>query len=108
MSEFAGTLTERVTIERPTGTRNAMGLQQTGWERLFRCLAAILPEAPGPQSEAMALSAMPRFKVTIRRRDGVTIDQRVVWKKRLLMVRQILEDPRAKDRLVLRCEEVRQ
>lgn len=107
MSEFAGTLRERVSIERPVGVRTAMGLQQSGWERVCRCLASVVPEGAGSEAEAMALSAMPRFRVTIRKRDGIAIDQRVSWRGRLLMVRQLLEDPRAKDRLELRCEEVR-
>lgn len=106
--EFAGTLSERIRIERQAATRNAMGLQEYGWEPLLRCNAAVTVEGAGPESEAMALSAMPRFRVVIRRRDEVAIDQRIVWKKRLLMIRQLLDDPRAKDRITLRCEEVRQ
>ncbi len=107
MREFAGTLRERIIIERPVGARTPMGLQQSAWETVCRCLAAILPEGAGAESEAMALSAMPRFRVVIRKRDGVAIDQRIKWNKRLLVIRQLLDDPRAKDRIVMRCEEVR-
>ena len=108
MSEFAGTLNERIIIERPVGERTPMGVQQTEWELLCTCLAAIVLEGSGAESEAMALSAMPRFRVTIRNRDGVAIDQRVNWRGKLMMVRQILDDPRMRDRMVMRCEEVRQ
>jgi head-tail adaptor len=107
MSEFAGTLRERIIIERPSSTRNAMGLQEPGWEELCRCLAAVTLESVGPESEAQSLSAMPRYRVTIRRRDGIAIDQRIRWKGRSLIARQLLDDPRAKDRMVMRCEEVR-
>ncbi|HKP35123.1 MAG TPA: head-tail adaptor protein [Sphingomicrobium sp.] len=107
MTEFAGTLRERVIIERPISSRNAMGLQEPGWEEVSRCLAAVVLETVGPESEAQALSAMPRYRVTIRKRDGVGLDQRIRWKSRSLMVRQLLDDPRAKDRIVMRCEEVR-
>jgi head-tail adaptor len=72
-----------------------------------RCLAAIVLEGAGAESEGQALSAMPRFRVTIRRRDGIAIDQRIGWRGRFLMVRQMLDDPREKDRIVMRCEEVR-
>jgi len=51
---------------------------------------------------------MPRFRVTIRSRDGVVIDQRINWRGKLMTVRQILDDPRARDRILMRCEEVRQ
>ena len=107
MSEFAGSLRERVTIERPVSLRNAMGLQEPGWEEVCQCLAGVALESVGAESEAQALSAMPRFRVTIRERDGIGLGQRIRWSGRFLMVRQLLTDPRAKDRIVMRCEEVR-
>lgn len=107
MSEFAGTLRERVAIERPTSLRNAMGVQEAGWEEVCRCLASVALEGVGPESEAQALSAMPRYRVTLRRREGLAIDQRVRWSGRRLMIRQLLDDPRLPDRIALRCEEVR-
>ena len=105
--EFAGTLNERILVERQVASRNAMGLQDYGWETAFRCLASVVHEGVGAEAEAMSLSAMPRFRVTIRKRDGVAIDQRVSWNGRFLMVRQLLADPMAKDRITMRCEEVR-
>ena len=107
MSEFAGTLRERVLIERPISVRNAMGLQEPGWEEVCRCLASIALESVGAESEGQALSSMPRYRVTIRRRDGIALDQRVSWGLRKLMVRQLLDDPKTRDRIALRCEEVR-
>lgn len=107
MREFAGALSERVIIERPITTRTAAGLREAGWETVASCFAGIAPEGAGPEAEAMTLSAMPRFRVTIRYREGIAIDQRVSWGARRMMVRQLLYDPKAKDRLILRCEEVR-
>ena len=107
MSEFAGTLRERIIIERPSEARTAMGLQVAGWEEVARCLAAVEPDGAGIEREAMAFSAMPRFKVSIRLREGVAIDQRIRWGTRLLMIRQMISDPRLGDRIVMRCEEVR-
>ena len=105
--EFAGTLRERILIERPISTRNSMGLQEPGWEEVCRCLASVVLESVGPESEGQALSAMPRFRVAIRQRDGIALDQRITWNARKMMVRQLLDDPREKDRIVMRCEEVR-
>lgn len=107
MTEFAGRLRERISIERPTMTRTPTGLQEAGWEPVGRYLAAIELEGVGPESEGQALSAMPRLRVTIRRRTGITIDQRIRWGSRTLMIRQMLDDPRFPERLVLRCEELR-
>jgi head-tail adaptor len=107
MTEFAGTLRERLIVERPTSLRNAMGLQEPGWEEVCRCLGSVLLETVGAESEAQALSSMPRYRVTIRKRDGIGLNQRIRWNGRSLVVRQMLDDPRAKDRIVMRCEEVR-
>lgn len=108
MSEFAGTLNERITIEQAIGARTPMGVQQSDWAVVCRCLASIVLEGAGAESEAQALSAMPRFRVTIRRRDGIAIDQRINWRGKLMMVRQMLDDPRTRDRIIMRCEEIRQ
>lgn len=107
MNEFAGTLRERIIIERPGEERNAMALLAASWEEVARCLAAIIPDGVGAEREAMALSALPRFRVSIRPRDGIAIDQRILWGKRVLMIRQMSGDPRRGDRIVMRCEEVR-
>jgi head-tail adaptor len=107
MSEFAGTLRERVVVERPVSLRNAMALQEPGWEEVCRCLAAVVLETVGAESEGQALSAMPRYRVTIRQRDGITVGQRIHWSGRTFAVRQLLDDPRTKDRIAMRCEEVR-
>lgn len=107
MTEFAGTLRERIIIEQPVSLRNDMGLQEPGWEQVCSCLAAITLESIGVESQAQALSAMPKYQVTIRRRDGMNIGLRVRWRGRTFLVRQLVDDPRTKDRIVLRCEETR-
>lgn len=105
--EFAGLLRERIVIERPAAERSAIGVSAGGWEPVARCLAAIAPEGIGPESEGQALSAMPRFRVTLRVRDGIGVGQRIRWGKRLLGVRQRVDDPALGDRIILRCEEQR-
>jgi SPP1 family predicted phage head-tail adaptor len=105
--EFAGLLRERVVIERPAGEWSPQGSRTSCWEEVARCLASVTPEGAGAQSEAMALSAMPRFQVLIRTREDIAIDQRLRWRGRLLAFRQIVEDPRQRDRQLLRCEETR-
>lgn len=107
MSEFAGTLKERISIERPADLRTASGLQSAGWEPVAQCLAAIVAEGAGAEAEAMALSAMPRFRVTIRKRDGIAVGQRISWGERAMLVKQRIDDPKLPDRILLRCEEMR-
>lgn len=105
--EFAGRLRERIAIEKAVAGRTPTGTQIAGWEQIVRCLAAITPEGAGAEREGMALSAMQRFAVLIRRRDGIQPGQRVQWGERWLSIRQVIEDPRTPDRMTLRCEEVR-
>jgi head-tail adaptor len=105
--EFAGTLRERILIERPVAARDAMGLRATDWEEVCRCFAAIALDGAGADVEAQALSSMPRYRIMIRRRDGIAVGERVSWGGRTMLVRQLLDDPRAKDRITLRCEEIR-
>jgi len=105
--EFAGTLIQRIIIEQPVSARTETGMQESGWEVVARCLAAVVPEGAGPESEGQALSAMARFRVTIRRREGIAVGQRLRWGARVLMVRQRIDDPGLADRIVLRCEEIR-
>jgi head-tail adaptor len=107
MSEFAGTLRERVRIERPVDLRTESGLQQAGWEPVASCLASIIAEGAGAEAEGQTLSAMPRFKVTIRWREGISVGQRVIWGERAMLVKQRIDDPLLRDRILLRCEEVR-
>ena len=107
MTEFAGTLRERIIVERKVTSRTPTGLQQDGWETVATCFAGVALEGIGTETQGMALSAMPRVRVTIRRRDGIAIDQRIRWGARILMIRQLLDDPQAKDRLTMRCDEVR-
>jgi head-tail adaptor len=87
MSEFAGTLAQRVRIERPAALRTAGGLQAGGWEEVASCLAEIVPEGVGAEAEGQVLSAMPRFRVTIRARDGIAVGQRVKWRGRAMLIR---------------------
>ena len=68
--EFAGRLRERVVVEALTGERNALGAQMPEYEVVARCLAAVAPEGVGAEAEGQALSAMARFRVTIRVRDS--------------------------------------
>lgn len=107
MSEFAGTLKERIIVERPADLRTASGLQTAGWEPVTRCLAAIVAEGAGPEAEAQALSSMPRYRVTIRNRDGIAVGQRVLWGARAMLVKQRIDNPKFPDRILLRCEEMR-
>lgn len=107
MSEFAGSLREVVVIEELIDRRTASGLQDQGWLEVAECHAAIVPDGSGAEAEGAALSALARFRVTIRSGPAVAVGQRVRWSELNMSVRQVITDPRRADRVVLRCEEMR-
>lgn len=106
-AEFAGTLREQIVLERAVASRSPAGVLINEWRAFACCRAAVQPEGAGPEGEAMALSAMPRVRVTLRRREEVMVGQRMQWRERTFLVGQVIDDLRTPDRLVLRCEEVR-
>lgn len=106
-AEFAGSLSEQVLIEQPAAARDALGVREDGWETVCRCRASVRLESVGAQAQGEALSALSRYRVTIRRRDGIALDQRVSWGERRMIVRQLFDDPLQKDRIAMQCEEVR-
>lgn len=104
--EFAGTLSEHIVIERRSALRDGLGLRQQIWELVCRCRASVRPDGFGAASQGEAASALPKYRITIRPRDGIAIDQRISWGQRKMLVRQLVDDPAAKDRIEMRCEEM--
>jgi head-tail adaptor len=107
MSEFAGALRERVTIERRLGNRDALGGATGRYAYDGAAWAVISPLVPADLNVADSLSAMPRWQVTLRKREGIDLRTRLLWRGRVLGVRGCISDPRDPARMVLTCEEVR-
>lgn len=105
--EFAGSLRERVTIEQPNPARDALGGRAGGYLYDGAAWAGVSPLLPADLSEADALSALPRWSVTLRKREGIVPDTRLVWRGRYLRVRGVVSDPAHPARMVLTCQEVR-
>ena len=104
--EFAGTLTQRVTIERRAGDRDQAGGATGGWPAIATTFAAIAPAGTTDIEAGEALDARPRWGVTMRPAD-VIFGDRLRWGARLLAVRSVVADPRTPDRMMLECEEER-
>ncbi len=106
-AEFAGALRERVTIEQPSLTRDSLGGRVRGWTYDGAAWARVTPLIPAGPIAGDALSALPRWQVTLRKREGIGPGSRLVWRGRFLMVRTGISDPETPGRLVLTCEEMR-
>ncbi len=107
MPEFAGTLRERVTIERRLGNRDALAGATGAYAYEGVAWAAVSPLVSADLTVADSLSAMPRWQVTMRKREGIDLRTRLVWRGRFLGVRGVVSDPRDPARMVLTCEEKR-
>ncbi len=107
MSEFSGTLRERVTIERRLGNRDALGGAVGAYAYDGAAWASLMPMVPADLAAADSLSALPRWQVTMRKREGIDMRTRLVWRGKFLGVRGVLSDPRDPARMVLTCQEAR-
>lgn len=107
VSEFAGRLDQRIELWERSPERSETGSSSEELRLVLRCHAAITAEGGGAAVEAMTMSAMPRFRVTVRTRAEIAVGQEVRWRGRALQVRQLVDDSLLPDRLVLHCEEQR-
>lgn len=106
-AEFAGTLRERVVIETRLSSRDHRAGAVGNYRYDGQAWAAVSPLMPADLSRADALSALPRWRVTIRKREGLGLGTRLTWRGKYLAVRAALSDPRTPAQMQLTCEEVR-
>jgi head-tail adaptor len=106
-SEFAGTLRERVVLETRLESRDSRGGAVGRYSYDGVAWAALMPLIAASVTSAQALSAMPRWQVTMRKREGVDLRTRLTWRGKYLAVRGLVNDPQQPAQMVLTCEEMR-
>jgi head-tail adaptor len=107
IGEFAGTLRERVIIETRLGNRDQLASASGRYMFSGEAWVSMMPLIPAALTQADSLSAMPRWQVTMRKREGIDPRVRLTWRGKYLAVRQVATDPREPAQMVLTCEEVR-
>jgi head-tail adaptor len=107
MTEFAGALRERISFERRSDERDLLAGARGKWRYDGAAWAAVTPLAPGEPVSADSLSALPRWRVIVRKRDGLDPGSRIVWRGRYLRVRSIESDPREPAQMILTTQEQR-
>lgn len=107
MSEFAGSLRDRVAIENRQGDRDPVAGATGSYSYEGQAWVAVMPLVPADMVRGHALSALPRWQVTMRKREGLGLLTRLVWRGKYLAVRAMVSDPREPAQMVLTCEEVR-
>lgn len=107
MTEFAGALRERISFERRSDERDLLAGARGKWRYDGAAWAAVTPLGAGEAVAADALSALPRWRVIVRKRDGVDPGSRIVWRGRYLHVRSVESDPREPAQMILTTQEQR-
>lgn len=105
--EFTGSLKERVSIEQRRNERDVLAGAKRGFTYDGAAWAAVSPLVPAGLSLADTLSALPRWQVTMRKREGIGPATRLVWRGRFLGVTGVISDPREPAKMILTCEEMR-
>jgi head-tail adaptor len=105
--EFAGTLRARVVIETRLDNRDAAAGARGKYAYAGEAWVAMMPMVPANLTQADSLSAMPRWQVTMRKREGIDPRVRLTWRGKYLAVRQVVSDPREPSQMVLTCQEIR-
>lgn len=105
--EFAGNLRERVDIETRLCDRDSLAGASGKYRYDGQAWVAVSPLMPGDLTRADALSALPRWQVIMRKREGVGLSTRLTWRGKYLAVRAVLSDPVTPAQMRLTCEEVR-
>lgn len=105
--ELAGALSERIELQRRGTARDALGGAAGDWASLGFAWAGLEPDGAGAAVAGQAADSQPRWRVTLRARDDLMLDDRRVWRGRRLRVRSVAQDPRLPDRILLKVEEER-
>jgi len=83
----AGELRERVTILRPVVVSDGLGGQSRTFEAVATVWASVLPTRPGDlEPVAEAAAEVQGYRIKVRFRDDVSIDNRVDWRGKRLNV----------------------
>ncbi len=107
MNGFAGILRERVIIETRNADRDTLAGSTGKYTYAGEAWAALMPLIPADLTQGAAISAMPRWQVIMRKREGIDPRVRLTWRGKYLAVRNVVSDPREPAQMMLTCEEVR-
>jgi head-tail adaptor len=99
MSGFAGTLRQRVVIQRPSAIRDDWGGADEDWTIVDVVWARIGHAGRGAPYAGDAAATMPVWRATMRPCD-VKVGDRIEWVHGTITVRETIADPGAPDRIV--------
>ena len=105
--EFAGALRERIIIEKRLGSRDVRAGATGRYAYDGAVWASVMPLISGTLTQAESLSALPRWRVTMRKRENIGPWTRIWWRGRYLAVQSVMIDPAEPAQMVFIAEDVR-
>lgn len=107
MSSLALKLNRRVTLQRPSSGKDAVGQPITNWQDVVTIWAHIRNENGAQTIQAGAEVSKVKSSVRIRYRTGVTEDMRVLYGAVVYRIEAILPDEEGKQFMDLVCEVIK-
>lgn len=105
----AGKYAQRVSIERPTGTRNATGEQTDAWELVRYVWAEVMPMTGREAFRMAQVAPLVTHTVKLRYQAGITSEvmpkHRVKYSGRVLQIESVINVAEANKEIELRCVE---
>ncbi|AMO72780.1 head-tail adaptor protein [Sphingorhabdus sp. M41] len=105
--EFSGILRERISIERQSVGRDALGSAEPQYLTVGVFWAAAEALHGATTSEAESRSAMPRWRFTLRETQVIRPGDRLVWGDRIMTVSSVILEHRLIPKTILQAEEKR-
>jgi SPP1 family predicted phage head-tail adaptor len=104
MEEFAGSLRERITIQRPVDTPDGGGGAHRQWQDVQTVWAAVHPVARDEQRYGAHVASRARFGIVLRADGVIAADARLLWRGMILGIVSVLHDPATQDRCTIFAE----
>jgi len=106
-AEFAGSLRERIRIERRVSDRDAIGSALSQTELVGEYWAAAEAMGNGDDTSADTRSALQRWRFTLRKTDTIFPGDYLTWAGREMTIYTVSEDHRPVAKTILIAEEKR-
>lgn len=107
--EVAGKLSERVCIQSRSGITDATGALRADWTTVAERWAGVEPAGTGVAAFSSVAAdtwlTSRRWRVTLRAGVSLSLDQRIVWRDRLMRIAGIHADPERRDLVMVLAEE---
>ncbi|WP_424361444.1 phage head closure protein [Methylocystis parvus] len=101
-----GQLRQRVTLQAPVDAPDDLGGAERSFSSFDRVWARIETRGSREQFTEQRLEQSRRFAVTIRWRNDVTSQMRIVLRERILVIRSIEDQDETRRFLTCLCEEI--